>query len=377
MADATHDCLKWDVIVVGAGPAGATCASLTAAAGLQVLLVDAKAFPRRKVCGGCLNQVSTGLLKTLLGAEHPLWQSTVPVEAFEWSYAQRTARFQLPPGVAIDRSLLDQSLVGRAIESGCHFLDSTTAKLLGRSEAGRAVELTGPDGTQTLQARIVVLACGLGNRAAGIHTNLQHTSSATSRIGIEALVETFPDRYGAGTIHMAVGREGYVGLTQIFGGCLHVAAAVDRRAMQALGPDELVQGVLRQAGLPPLPPGSATAWRGTPPLTSRATQVADHRVFLIGDAAGYVEPFTGEGIRWALESGMGVVPWVIDGATAWEEPYIGQWANWYGTHIALRQRLCRGIAWGLKSSAVRWLAGSALRLRPAVANSIIHQLNTR
>jgi len=168
-----------------------------------------------------------------------------------------------------------------------------------------------------------------------------------------------------------------VGLTQIFGRCLHVAAAVDRGALQALGPEEVVQRILRQSGLPPLGHAATLSWRGTPPLTSRAAQVAEHRVFLIGDAAGYVEPFTGEGIRWALESGVGVVPWVVDGATAWEERYVGQWANWYGTHIAQRQRLCRSIAWGLKNSAIRWLAGSALRLRPAMAHSIINHLNTR
>jgi flavin-dependent dehydrogenase len=377
MADSTIEKPMWDVIVVGAGPSGATCANLTAAAGLKVLLVDAKAFPRRKVCGGCLNQVSVELLHRLLGPQHTLWQTAVPVDAFEWSYARHTVRFHLPPGMAIDRSLLDQSLVTRAVELGCHFQDSTSAKLLAPSEAAREVELTGPSGTHIVTARIVILASGLGNRAAGSNLDLQQTSKANSRIGIETIVEKFPECYQAGTIHMVVGSEGYVGLTQICNQRLHVAAAVDRSALQARGPDRLIEHALRQSGLPPLVLDAERTWRGTPPLTARASHVADHRVFLIGDAAGYVEPFTGEGIRWAVESGMGVVPWILRAVAKWEERYVGQWTDWYGTHIAHRQRLCRSIAWGLKSPVVRWLANGALRVRPAMAHSIIHQLNTR
>ena len=48
-------CATWDVIVIGAGPAGAVAARQVALAGLQTLLVDAKCFPREKVCGGYLN----------------------------------------------------------------------------------------------------------------------------------------------------------------------------------------------------------------------------------------------------------------------------------------------------------------------------------
>ncbi len=367
---------NWDVVIVGAGPAGAAAACSIAADGLRVLLVDAKPFPRRKVCGGCLNQVSTQLVRQLLGAEHPLWQSSVSLDHFELSHAGRATRLEMPPGFAVDRALLDQSLVARAVELGVMFADSTVAKLSPAGGQGRAVELSTASGSRVVTAQVVVLACGLGNRAAGDNQELQHTVARTSRVGVEAIFEKFPKQYAAGTIHMVVAGCGYVGLTQISQGRLHVAAAVDRTPLQQFGPGELVQRLLVEAGAPKLYTDQSIAWRGTPPLTSRAKRVADRRVFVVGDAAGYVEPFTGEGIRWALQSGIGVAPLVVRAVAAWDDHFIIQWEHWYGTQIGRRQRMCRRISTALKSTTARWLADRALRWRPNLAAPIIAHLNS-
>ncbi len=376
----SHTEADWEVIVIGAGPAGSAAAGKIAGLGLKVLLVDAKPFPRRKVCGGCLNQVSTALVRELLGSKHPIWQSALPLNSFELSQAGRTTRFELPTGFAVDRAQLDHSLVAHAIEQGATFVDSTVAKLLTLQPAAREVELSDNRGTRIVTARVVVLASGLGNRSAGNNEQLQQRVAASSRVGIEAIVEQFveqfPDQYRSGIIHMAVGREGYVGLTQIAGGRLHVAASVNRAALQQFGPAALIETILLQAGTPPLAAISSVAWRGTPPLTARAKRFADRRVFLVGDAASYVEPFTGEGIRWALESGLAVAPLAVSAAATWDDVLMVQWEQWYGAHIVRRQRMCRRISKGLKYSSARWLADRLLRLRPAIARSIIAQLNT-
>ena len=68
---------QWDVIIVGAGPAGCAAAIAVAEQGRAVLLLDAKEFPRRKVCGGCLNPNSIGLLRELIGKEDPLWNDSI------------------------------------------------------------------------------------------------------------------------------------------------------------------------------------------------------------------------------------------------------------------------------------------------------------
>lgn len=367
---------NWDVIVIGAGPSGSAAAGSIAQMGLQVLLIDAKPFPRRKVCGGCLNQVSTRLLQELLGSEHALWQTALPLNAFELSHSGRTMRFDLPAGVAVDRAQLDYSLVKRAIELGVTFVDSTVAKLLTPLAAMREVELSDSGGARKVAARIVVLASGLGNRSAGSNEPLHQQVAIDSRVGVEAILDEFPEQYGGKVIHMAVGREGYVGLTQIVGQRLHVAASVNRTALQQVGPAVLINQILRQAGTPRLEEATSLAWRGTPPLTARAHSIAAHRVFLIGDTAGYVEPFTGEGIRWAIESGLAVAPVVANASDAWDDAYKVQWEQWYKTHIVQRQRLCRRLSWGLKYSAARWLAERAMRIRPSIAQAIINQLNT-
>jgi flavin-dependent dehydrogenase len=222
---------------------------------------------------------------------------------------------------------------------------------------------------------VVIVAAGLGNQVAGIETSLRSTAAFESRVGIEAIYSQYPAAYTPGTIHMAVSGPGYVGLTQIAGKLLHVAAAVDRRVLQETGPEQLTQIILRGAGAPELLPDSEVTWRGTPPLTSSAMRLAAERVFVVGDAARYVEPFTGEGIRWALQTGIGVTPFAVAACQAWQAKLIQHWEAWYSQHIATEQRLCRRLTTGLKSPIVRWVGHQALRLGPGLAASVIARLN--
>ena len=88
----------WDVVVIGAGPAGSSAALGCARKGLRVLLVEARRFPRHKVCGGCLNQVSIPILRDLVGADHRLWNSTSPIRSFQLTHAGRRFAFPTPDG---------------------------------------------------------------------------------------------------------------------------------------------------------------------------------------------------------------------------------------------------------------------------------------
>lgn len=376
----------WPVIVIGAGPAGSSAAITIARRGLQVLLVDAKAFPRRKVCGGCLNQVSAKLLKQLLAPtssirESAILQSAIQLRSFEMTHRNRCVRFPMPEGLAVDRLEMDQALVDAAQADGVTFLAPATAKVGALSEDRRTVRIEAAGQSRELSANVVILACGLGNRTAieksalGLST-LQQTSKASSRVGVEAIVQQPESSYVSGSIHMVVGRDGYVGLTRIAQQRLHVAAAVDRAALQQLGPQKLVEAILRDAGAPELRNADAAQWRGTPPLTARAERLAVERVFLVGDAAGYVEPFTGEGIRWALESGVAVGPFAADACTSWDDSMINAWEDWYQNVIAFEQRLCRQITSGLKRPALRLIAHYALRIHPRLASSVIARLNS-
>lgn len=365
----------WDVVVIGAGPAGASAAITAAREGAKVLLVDSKRFPRRKVCGGCLNRVSSRLLRELLGEPHAIWDSVERLDAFQLFHGGRRFQFPTPDGVAVERANMDQALVDRARAHGVHFLNPATARLGNLEADSRVVEVTWDEASSLMHAKVVVLACGLGNRTASHSEQFQQTSKRNSRVGIEAIYTSYPEEYAAGTIHMAVGRQGYVGLTRIAEQRLHVAAAVDRAALQEFGPEPLVQRLLSESGATTMRVDPTAVWRGTPPLTARAECRAADRVILVGDAAGYVEPFTGEGIRWALESGVAAGKFVRSGIENWTDSVAAQWRQWYTTKIEAEQRLCRRITSGLQQPIALWLAHQALRFQPKAAQAIIARLN--
>lgn len=368
---------SWDVVVVGSGPAGSSAACAVSRAGMRVLLVDAKRFPRRKVCGGCLNRVSIGLLRQLLEPESRLWASAIPLKSFELTHRARRLSFPTPEGLAVDRATLDACLVEAAQASGVTFLAPAKARLGPCDQTGRQLTLTTPDESATVHAKIVILATGLGNRSACGDEHLQQIVHPSSRVGIEAILDRFPPEYRDRAIHMVVGRHGYVGLTRIAGGRLHVAAAVDRSNLQAHGPAETTRRILREAGAKELFEDASTAWRGTPPLTARARRLGSERTLLVGDAAGYVEPFTGEGIRWALQSGLGVSAYAIQAVKAWQPSVTASWEVWYRKNIQAEQRLCRRLSWGLKQPVVRLFAHQVLRASPILASKIISTLNTK
>jgi flavin-dependent dehydrogenase len=287
----------------------------------------------------------------------------------------------MPTGQAVDRSVMDASLVEVAERTGVHFVSPATGKLAHEERDARVVTLQQRGKVAQVRCKAVILACGLGNRSfldsaeSGL-AGLQQTASPSSRIGIEALVRDFPAEYVAGKLHMAVGRTGYVGLTQIAGQRLHVAAALDRRPLQSSGPASSIEQILRESGAPQWSLDDSIRWRGTPPLTARPQRVAAERVFLVGDAAGYVEPFTGEGIRWALETGMAVVDFASRASDEWKPALAESWNVWYRRRITGEQRLCRRIAAGLKRPAMRFLAHQLLRVRPRMAAQIITRLNS-
>ncbi len=309
-------------------------------------------------------------------AIHKLWNDSIPLKKFHVFHNQRSIPLEMNQGgFAVDRSQMDSVLVEHAKSLGAEFLSPAMAKLAACDSQLRAVEVVANGVAQTLHAKVIIMACGLGNRAAGPFEQFQQTPAQNSRLGVEAVFDTFPTEYRSGDLSMAIGNRGYVGLTHIGNDRLHVAAALDRTALQEMGPHIAVDNIMRKAGAPRLTQTDVT-WRGTPPLTARAASIADDRVFVIGDAARYVEPFTGEGLRWALENGIGVAPFVISAANGWHSQIADNYCRWYRQTIAARQKLCRRLSRGLKRASVRWVAHQALRLHPALADSIIKQLNS-
>jgi flavin-dependent dehydrogenase len=164
--------VDWDVIVTGAGPAGALAARQLARCGLRTLLVDKSPFPRAKVCGGCLNGDGVEALRIAgLGhlAEPP---DAIPIARFDLCCHGVRAWLNLPRGAAVSRRSFDARLVLAAIDSGADFLPAAIASIGGRAAPGfsRAVDLQTDDCAATARGRIVLAAGGLNQTRAPFKT---------------------------------------------------------------------------------------------------------------------------------------------------------------------------------------------------------------
>jgi flavin-dependent dehydrogenase len=166
---------------------------------------------------------------------------------------------------------------------------------------------------------------------------------------------------------MVVSRLGYAGISRNNSHQLNIAGAVDATLLSHASPLEIIESIFAAVNFTP-PAGLATATlRGTPPLTSHPRTVASERVFLIGDAAGYVEPFTGEGMAAALESAVAVTPLVAKATRAWSPQLATAWQTVHRDAVRNRQRTCEMLAWILRRPWVTFATLGTCRAWPAVA----------
>jgi flavin-dependent dehydrogenase len=351
----------WDVVVVGAGVAGPLAAHGLARRGAAVLLVDKATFPRWKVCGSCLNPRALAALAAAGLGGLPADCGAVPLPALRVGFRGRSAGLPLAGWVALSRERFDAALIDAAVRAGAAFLPGTTARLGPVEGDARLVRLRQGDREATASARLVLAADGLGGQ-----TLAGAAVAAGSRVGAGVVAADGPEFYGPGTVFMAGSAAGYVGLVRLEDGRLNIAAAFDAAALKsAHAPGVAAERVLAEAGWP-VPAGLAgLPWRGTPALT-RAGRPAGERVLAVGDAAGYVEPFTGEGMAWALASALAVVPLALRAARGWR-PELGEvWASRHRA-AARGQRLCRAVAWLTRHPGLGWAALAALRRLPWAA----------
>lgn len=344
--------MNWDALVIGAGPAGSVTALELARRGCRVRLVDKANFPRTKVCGCCLNAAAVATLDRL-GLGHVL-RGSVPLVRVTVAAGRRTATLRLPRGVALSREAFDARLVEAAINAGVEFHPNTPMS----SHAER----------NTSEAPITIVATGLagGDAAPG------------SRIGAGVVIpaDGVPAFFAPGTIYMATGRGGYVGLVRVEAGRLDIAAAFDVAFVKSVGgPGPAAEAIVREVGWPRPDRLADRPWKGTPALTHRPSQLAAHRRFVVGDAAGYVEPFTGEGLAWAVMSAAALAPIAARAVARWDDSFIGEWEVTHHRVVGRRQRVCRVVSRVLRSSVLTGLAVGVLRRFPALSAPVVAALN--
>lgn len=355
---------SWDAIVIGAGPAGSVTAWQLARSGCRVLLVDRAHFPRVKVCGCCLNGAAVECLNRIgLG---DVLADAVPLHRVRIASGHRTAEVTLPRGVALSREVFDNRLVEEAVKSGVEFRPGTTAKLDEERPNERVVFLNGIPAS----ARVVILASGLAGGEA--------MPERGSRIGAGTIIpaENVCSFFVPNTIYMATARHGYVGLVRVEDHRVDIAAALDPDFIKATGGlGSAAKAILNDIGWP-VPTGVAELpWKGTPALTRCPVRVASHRLFAVGDAAGYIEPFTGEGMAWAVMSASVLAPIAARAVRKWDAGLVKEWEVVHRRVLGHRQQLCRVIAQILRSPLLSRLAVRTLAMFPILAHPVVKALN--
>lgn len=366
----------WDAAVVGAGPAGTMAARELARLGRDVLLIDRASFPRWKVCGCCLNGHALATLRGA-GLESRIERSgAVPLKSIRLASGGRVADVPLSGSLALSREAFDAALVQAAIEDGVAFLPQTWAALGRRAcESGIRLELRQGPTQEGVLARVVLAADGLGAKLIARAGIGEERGSLAARIGAGVVVPKAPAFYGPGRIFMACGREGYLGLVRLEDGRLNLAAALDPSWVRTCGgPGHAAAELLTEAGWPALPNLEKLSWRGTAALMRQARRRARERLFLIGDAAGYIEPFTGEGMAWALVAGRAVAPLAARAVRHWHSGLSCEWDASYRRLIEPRQRICRVVATVLRFPALTETAVRLLAFAPRLALPLTHYL---
>ncbi len=369
---------SWDVVVVGAGVAGGLAALDCARRGLSVLVVEKRSFPRWKVCGCCFNANAQAALAAVGFPDLIRDQGGVPLDQVRLGWNDRSLNLGLPGGWALSRERFDLALVHAAKAAGAMVRFQTSAVLEETCADERVVRLRPSDGApaERVRARVVLVAAGLQHQVLASNDQDKTWIAPESRVGAGCLIDDDGASYASGTIHMAIARCGYVGLVRREDGALNLAAAFDPTAVRcAGGVTHAAELVLRQAGFA-IPRALETSrWQLTPALTRRAGVVAGERFLLLGDATGYVEPFTGEGMAWALAAGAAVAPFVEEAQGAWSGDLELRWQQRLEDLTVSRQRFCRLFSTLLRqplATAAVFRLGS---LWPAIPERVISGLN--
>jgi len=298
----------FDVLILGAGPAGAASAIRAARAGLSCALVDRARFPRDKPCSEYMSPETVrhldqlGVLPELERAGGIAIAGTTVVgprgSALTGLFARAGTPFRAT-GLSLPRRILDASLVEAARGAGVTVLEEHTVTDLLHEQgavAGAAVR-TGNGSIRLLHARLTIGADGLrsivarriGQRRHGIPSRMAFVAHATGVPGLSDRAE------------LHVTGDGYAGLNPIGNGLANVALVVPSRlaagargdaAGFAIAALERIPGVQGRVTAPNI----VRPFLVTGPFAARSKRVITNGALLVGDAADFFDPFTGEGI---------------------------------------------------------------------------------
>ena len=328
-----------DVIVVGAGAAGAASAYHLAARGHRVLLLEAQSLPRRKPCGGGM---AASVQRWFPFDLTPAVDQVIEQVRFTWCLDDPVTAV-LPgdsPFWIVQRSRLDQFIAEQAVAAGAELVDAASVETMERDGDGWTVTAGG----HRYSSRAVVVADGSKSRFASQLAlgNPKPRFASAVAVEVEAAVsEPNTARFEFGLVKhgfcWAFPRQGgySIGVGSFIGNTDVDADAVLAQLLPSLGlatdAGERIQSPLR-------------VWDGHYPLHNTAGAVA------VGDAASLCDPFLAEGLRPALLSGLRSAEALDRYLAADDTRQAGEALAGYS--LAMRQQWGESMAWGRRIAQV-------------------------
>lgn len=361
-----------DLIVIGGGPAGTAAAITAVRGGARVLLLDRGRFPRHKVCGEFVSAESLELLSDLLDpSQAGLLREAPRLAGLRMFVDGRVIRARVAPAAAsVARYDLDAALWESAMRAGVEARQQTAVQAVSES-----VPFTVTIAGEQVEARAVINATGRWSNL-NAAANAALAQGATRYIGVKG---HFSERDPAASVDLYFFDGGYCGVSA-------VALAGDRSRSRvnacAMVRADVASSIEQVLGLHPELCARARGWQPlsdavtTSPLIFREPEPVRSGVLCAGDAAAFVDPFTGDGISIALRggalAGRCLLP-ALNGECSYQQAvqayrteYQWQLAGVYRVSSRLRQML----AW---PRAVRMPVLLALEKAPRVTEYLIQK----
>ncbi len=341
-----------DVAIIGGGPAGSAAAIEARLRGLRVAVWERDHFPRDKVCGEFVSGETLDWLERVIPdvMARAAW---MPRAEFV-SRRGRRLRFCLPhPARGISRRLLDDSLWQAAALAGARVCDGMLARRVSRVTFPGGIEwqIESASGAR-LASRTLVLACGRWWTIEGLASPARASGTKGKRkwLGAKAHFQGIPSR-DAVEIYFFPG--GYCGLAPIEDGLYNACCLVDQRLALAAGRGKIQDFVEFIAAVGRHPALDARLARATQVVETVATAPVElgrrraefASALAVGDATGFLDPFTGEGISMAIQSGRLAAE--VLGAHLPNAPSSA--AADYARRLDGAVRRSHRVAWGLRA----------------------------